>query len=109
MKDYTRATKIALQLQQPRRLMTCLETMLIEENENISESYNFDSKFVSLFHSLSDDEQCQLIKFCRDWNTNAKHSSMAQRVISVVLHSLSPDAVKQIKEVCFIFLNLIYN
>lgn len=80
--------------------MNTLETVLTEENSSSNASEN--SIFDEVLQTLSKEEQIQLIKFCRDWNTNAKHSAMAQHVLNVFFRILPPSSIKQLQEV-FLF------
>ena len=105
--DYERAIHLALGLNQPRKLMNCLEIFLGAENARFAETSNvMNTTFAQVLKSISPNERLQLIQYCRDWNTNAKHASLAHRILNIFLRICPPSEIKQMNEVFSLALHL---
>ncbi|KAI9277654.1 WD40-repeat-containing domain protein [Sporodiniella umbellata] len=94
-KDYLNAILLALSLEQPYRLLTLFREVhgsRPEGDKSITGSENIDA----ILGQLSTDHIEKLLKYVRDWNTNAKHSDIAQTVLNAVLISHSAEEIVEI-------------
>lgn len=99
-KDYSRAIFLAFSLEQPFKLLNIFETMMNTEND-------LKSILVVILEKFTDQQLQMLIKYIRDWNTSAKFSNVAERVLAIIFTIFSPqklESIPQIKEVLYYIL-----
>jgi U3 small nucleolar RNA-associated protein 13 len=93
MKDYSTALRIAFKLDKPFRILQVFEQVLDEESE---------ARFCSVIAEFTPDLVEKLVMYIRDWNTNAKHSLIAQKALGEILRLYSAESLSKmprIKEV----------
>lgn len=104
-KDYLNAILLALSLGQPFRLLGLFREVYENRPENdtsITGSENVDK----ILAEMALDNLEKLLGYVRDWNTNAKHSDIAQTVLHAILSSHSPEnlaemtTAKEVKCTC---------
>ncbi|KAJ3215849.1 Transducin (beta)-like 3 [Dinochytrium kinnereticum] len=99
-KDFKNAFLLAIELDQPFRLLGLLKDLRRSPQHLDSET---GSKVVDNIIKSFDMEQTEkLLLYVRDWNTNTKHSSVAQTVLNLILRSHPPAELlklPRIKEV----------
>lgn len=94
--NWREAIVLALQLDQPGRLLHLFKTVI--ENEDFDRSSNTGNKEVDqVIASLSDTQLYTLLLRCRDWNTNARTAIVAQRILRAVTASFSMDRLANLK------------
>lgn len=88
--NYREAITLALALNHPARLLSLLQNVI---NTSPSEAGSISGlKAVDeVLASLADEQILSLLMRVRDWNTNARTSPVAQRVLGVVVRSYSAD------------------
>ena len=88
--NYREAITLALALNHPARLLSLLQGVL---NTNPPEEGSITGlKAVDdVLSSLSDEQLLSLLSRLRDWNTNARTSAVAQKVLNVVVKSYSAE------------------
>ncbi|CAG8456086.1 278_t:CDS:10 [Diversispora eburnea] len=91
-KDYKNAIIFAISLNQPFRLLKLFTEILENRPEG---SKNIDDTITS----LSKENLEQILKYIRDWNTNAKHSRTAQTVLNVILKNYSSQDLLEISDI----------
>eukprot|EP00124_Ichthyophonus_hoferi_P004237 Ihof_evm1s443 gene=Ihof_evmTU1s443 len=85
-KQYAKAMALALRLGQPRRVRTLAQELLQGGSEG-------EAAFATVIKGLQMEQLGQLLGYVRDWNTNAKHSLVAQAVLACVLHTFLPAQI----------------
>ncbi|CAI4035136.1 hypothetical protein SMKI_12G2760 [Saccharomyces mikatae IFO 1815] len=88
--DWTNAFLLAMTLDHPMRLFNVLKKALGESRlrQDIKEgesSVVFNEELDHAISTLNDEQLMLLMKRCRDWNTNAKTHTIAQRTIRCIL------------------------
>ncbi|KAI8354162.1 WD40-repeat-containing domain protein [Blakeslea trispora] len=94
-KDYLNAILLALSLEQPFRLLGLFREVheaRPEGNKSITGSESIDT----ILAELSLENIAKLLGYARDWNTNAKHSDVAQVVIYAILSSRTSEELVEI-------------
>lgn len=92
LRDYKRAIELALSLSQPGRLFSLFKDVASEnQSSSISGSVSVDEVIKTLVSS----DLVKLLRYLRDWNTNGKTSSVAQRVLFAIFKLHTPDAIIQ--------------
>lgn len=94
-KDYLNAILLALSLEQPYRLLHLFKEVSEsrpEGDQSITGSENVDK----ILAELSIENIEKVLKYIRDWNTNAKHSDVAQTVLNAILMSRSAEEIVEI-------------
>lgn len=88
--NYREAITLALALNHPARLLSLLQGVI---NTNPPEEGSITGlKAVDeVLSSLSDEQLLSLLSRVRDWNTNARTSTVAQRILNVVVKSYSAE------------------
>ena len=87
MHDYRRAVELALGMQQPGRLLTLfgdLRSVALEQglqDTSVTGNHALDD----VLRTLPSPDLSLLLRYVRDWNTNAKTSGVAQSVLYAVL------------------------
>lgn len=88
--DWTNAFLLAMTLDHPMRLFNVLKRALGESRsrQDIEEGESqviFNEELDEAISTLNDEQLTLLMKRCRDWNTNAKTHTIAQRTIRCIL------------------------
>ena len=93
-KDYLNAILLALSLEQPYRLLTLFKTVMEEnkEEDTITGSHAVDT----ILAELGKENLEKLLGYIRDWNTNAKHSHVAQTILNCILSSHSSEEIVEL-------------
>lgn len=94
-KDYLNAILLALSLEQPFRLLGLFRQVFEsrpEHDESITGSENVDR----ILAEMSKENLEKLLGYIRDWNTNAKHSDIAQTVLHAILSSHTSEELVEI-------------
>jgi U3 small nucleolar RNA-associated protein 13 len=79
-------------LEKPARILQILETIITES----------DSQLRPIVADFTYDQVEKCLLYIRDWNTNAKHSLVAQRALNEILSQFSAESLgklPRIKEV----------
>ncbi|RHZ70856.1 hypothetical protein Glove_265g18 [Diversispora epigaea] len=97
-KDYKNAIIFAISLNQPFRLLK-LFTEILENRPEGDTSITGSKKIDDIITSLSKENLEQMLKYIRDWNTNAKHSRTAQTVLNVILKNYSSQDLLEISDI----------
>jgi U3 small nucleolar RNA-associated protein 13 len=96
LKDYKRAIQLALAMAQPGRLLNLFNRVYeSRDGKSITGSIDVDT----VLHTLSAKDLVRLLKFVRDWNTKAKTSGVAQRILETVVRYKSPNDLVRLFEV----------
>lgn len=94
-KDYQNAILLAMSLEQPFRLLQLFRDVMearADDNESITGSADVD-KVIS---EMTPEHLEKLLGYIRDWNTNAKHSHVAQTVLHAILSLHSPEQLVEL-------------
>ncbi|PPQ79398.1 hypothetical protein CVT25_002668 [Psilocybe cyanescens] len=96
LRDYKRAIQLALAMSQPGRLLGLFKDVAAsQEGELESTSLTGSASVDEVIRTLSGSELAKLLRYVRDWNTNAKTSAVAQRVLFTIVKLQSADNVIQ--------------
>jgi len=82
-KDYRNAIILSMELDQPYRLMKLFSEVLYQKKD--PESILGLEAVDDVIFNLSNEQLEKLLLYVRDWNTNSKHSSVAQAVLNAIL------------------------
>lgn len=89
-KNWRDAIALALQLDQPARLLSLFKTVV--ESENFQKgSWTGNAEVDEVIASLADEQIFKLLLRVRDWNTNARNFVVAQRVLRAVVEACGID------------------
>jgi len=91
LSDYRKAIHLALTMEQPGRLLNLfrdIQSVHADDNSIIGLS-----SVDEVIRTLGGSELATLLRYVRDWNTNAKTSGVAQRVLYAVVKLKSAEAV----------------
>ncbi|OQR79259.1 transducin beta protein 3-like [Tropilaelaps mercedesae] len=95
-RQWSKALKLALNLEHPQRTLNIIKAILYDDDSA--------EKFHKTLTSLEEFQESTLIRFCVEWNTNAKHCYVAQRVCRELLSSAKAGVLlakfKGLKENC---------
>ncbi|KAI8394307.1 WD40-repeat-containing domain protein [Radiomyces spectabilis] len=94
-KDYLNAILLALSLNQPFRLLKIFREVMESRPEGDS-SITGSSQVDSIVGEMTQEQIEKLLGYIRDWNTNAKHSDIAQSVLYALLSSHSAEELVEI-------------
>lgn len=83
--DWTNAFLLALTLDHPMRLFNVLRQSAVKADDDTSSTFN--KEIDEVISTLSHEQLLLLVKRSRDWNTNARTHSVAQKVIKCILLS----------------------
>ncbi len=111
---------LALELDQPRRLLHVVEEALADDSErtasssssasgsgsgvgltgdNAADSMSAPSPAVhALLLALTDAQLGRLLRHCRDWNTHGRHALVAHRLLAALFRTRRPAALKRLPE-----------
>lgn len=90
-KDYKNAMLMAMSLQQPFRLFSIFDDILESPNPSNPEREHRTKIIFEIFKSFTSDQVSTLLSYIKDWNTNAKHCSIAQSLLHLLFQSFSPS------------------
>ena len=88
MHDYRRAIELALAMQQPGRLLVLfkgIRSAALEQGLQSDTSVSGNHALDEVLRTLSSADLSLLVRYIRDWNTNAKTSGVAQSVLYAIL------------------------
>ena len=94
--SFREAITLALQLNHPARLLALLQSVVDRQPPEEGSLSGLIAVDEVLAH-LSDDQLLLLLSRVRDWNTNARHAVVAQRVLAVVVRSYSAKRLAEVK------------
>lgn len=88
LKDYRRAIQLALAMSQPGRLLSLFTAI---SASHVSGTFTGSAEVDQIIKTLSGIDLVRLLRFVRDWNSNARTSPVAQTVLHAVLRLKTPD------------------
>ncbi|KAI9303461.1 WD40-repeat-containing domain protein [Cunninghamella echinulata] len=95
-KDYLNAILLAMSLNQPFRLLKLFNDVMESRAENDQESIIGLPEVDQTIAELPSEHINKLLGYIRDWNTNAKHSNVAQTVLYAILSSHNPENIVEL-------------
>ncbi|KAF2098614.1 WD40 repeat-like protein [Rhizodiscina lignyota] len=97
-KDYRAAITLALQLDQPGRLLSLFTAVGDgQEGEKDIDSYTGKKEVDDVLASLADEQIYRLLLRIRDWNTNARTADVAQRILHTLIRRYRADKLASIR------------
>ena len=94
--DYKRAIQLALSMSQPGRLLSLFRDVISSPPGNADQpSIIGDPSVDEVIRTLGGSDLAKLLRFVRDWNTNAKTSAVAQKVLFTIVKLHSADEIIQ--------------
>ncbi|CAI5720484.1 unnamed protein product [Hyaloperonospora brassicae] len=101
------AVQLAFELNHPNRMLQILRDLLegprhkdqaVLPSGKPMDPDNFSPEdiFAPVVHSLEDEQLATLMEWLRDWNTNARNTSVCQVLISTILRELPPSRLKSV-------------
>lgn len=96
MHDYRRAIELALAMQQPGRLLALfvdVRSVALEQGLQSDTSVSGNHALDEVLRTLPSPDLSLLVRYIRDWNTNAKTSGVAQSVLYAVLKLRPPEDI----------------
>ncbi|CAH0477034.1 unnamed protein product [Peronospora belbahrii] len=101
------ALQLAFELNHPNRMLQILRDLLegprhkdqpVLPGDKPIDPDNFSPEdiFAPVVHSLEDEKLTTLMEWLRDWNTNARNSSVCQVLLSTILRELPPSRLKSL-------------
>lgn len=95
--DWSNAFLLALTLDHPMRLFNVLRQSLIRDSASDGDnSVVFNKELDELISKLTHEQLSLLFKRCRDWNTNARTHTVAQRTIKCILEKQNITELSEI-------------
>ncbi len=92
-KDYKSAIILALELDQPYRILTILNQLLQnKEDESVTGSRQVDE----YFKNLGQKELERFLNYLRDWNTHSKHVFVAQTILYLIVRNTKPQDIQKL-------------
>ena len=94
--NYREAIALALQMDQPGRLLTLFKSVVegeAAEHDTLSGSHAVDD----VLAHLSDEQLATLLLRIRDWNTNARTAHVAQRILWAIVKSYPATRLARLK------------
>ncbi|KAF9650547.1 WD40 repeat-like protein [Thelephora ganbajun] len=98
LRDYRNAILLALAMQQPGRLLSLFKSVrggLDIEGLNWSKSFTGSSAVDEVIRAMSAEDTITLIKYVRDWNSNAKTSEIAQEILYAIVKLRSAEEIME--------------
>ena len=89
--DYKRAIQLALAMSQPGRLLSLFKEVSSSAEEDEDPSLTGSPAVDEVIRTLAGAELAKLLRFVRDWNTNAKTAAVAQQVLFAVMKLRSAE------------------
>ncbi|KAF9785694.1 WD40 repeat-like protein [Thelephora terrestris] len=96
LRDYRNAILLALAMQQPGRLLSLFKSVrggLDVEGLNRFKSFTGSPAVDEVIRTMSAEDLITLIKFVRDWNSNAKTSGVAQEILYAIVKLRSAEEI----------------
>ncbi|KAF1980894.1 WD40 repeat-like protein [Aulographum hederae CBS 113979] len=84
--NYREAIVLALQLDRPARLLGLLKNV-VEGEERDDDAISGKPDVDEALKTLSDEQLWKLLRWCREWNGNARTAGVAQRVLSILVRT----------------------
>lgn len=94
LNDYRRAIQLALSMDQPGRILSMFRSLEISRDSK-QESNTWSPEVDKVIQSLGGSDLAKLIRYVRDWNTNAKSSAIAQTVLFAIFKSRPANNIIQ--------------
>jgi U3 small nucleolar RNA-associated protein 13 len=82
LNDYRRAIQLALSMEQPGRLLSLFGDVQSKHSED---SVSGQASVDEVLRTLSSSDLAKLLRFVRDWNSNAKTSMVAQGIFYAII------------------------
>jgi len=98
LRDYRNAILLALAMQQPGRLLSLFKSVrggLDIEGLRQSKSFTGSPAVDEVIRTMSAEDLITLIKFVRDWNSNAKTSEIAQEILYAIVKLRSAEEIME--------------
>jgi len=89
LQDYKRAIQLALAMSQPGRLFSLFKEVSGHEQTALTGNASVDE----VIETLGGSDLAKLLRYVRDWNTNAKTAGVAQGVLFAVTKMRSAEEV----------------
>lgn len=96
LKDYRRVIQLALAMSQPGRLLNLFTTVLAQKAPG---TYTGSKEVDEVIRTLSALDLTRLLGHVRNWNANARTSSVAQSILHAILRLKSPEDIIKAFEV----------
>ena len=94
--DYKKAIQLALSMSQPGRLLSLFKDVISSPpNDDDEPSIIGNPSVDEVIRTLGGSDLAKLLRFVRDWNTNAKTSTVAQKVLLTIVKLRSADEIIQ--------------
>ena len=94
--DYKKAIQLALSMSQPGRLHSLFKDVISSSSKDDDQpSIIGDPSVDEVIRTLGGSDLAKLLRFVRDWNTNAKTSTVAQKVLLTIVKLRSADEIIQ--------------
>ncbi|ETK71502.1 hypothetical protein L917_20963 [Phytophthora nicotianae] len=102
------AVQLAFELNHPNRMLQILRDLLegprhkdqpvLPGNKPIDpDNFSPEDIFAPVVQSLEDEQLTTLMEWLRDWNTNARNTSVCQVLVSTILRELPPSRLKSLE------------
>ncbi|PPQ72265.1 hypothetical protein CVT24_004682 [Panaeolus cyanescens] len=96
LNDYKRAIELALAMSQPGRLLRLFKMIASADCEGYSaEAFTGNEAVDDVIKKLTGADIAKLLRFVRDWNTNAKTAGVAQQVLFAIVKLRPVDNIVQ--------------
>lgn len=100
IKDYSNAILLALNLDQPRRLLHLFTTVRLSASSELLPSITGSVDVDQVIQSLQGKDLRKLLEYVKDWNTVGRTSEVAQAVLNAILKFHSAESIlKTLEEV----------
>ncbi len=96
MRDYRKALELALTMNQPGRLFSLFKE--IQSSSEETECFTGNILVDEVIRTLATPDLARLLSFVRNWNSNAKTSDVAQRVLYATVKLRSVDDILRVFE-----------
>ena len=93
--DYKKAIQLALSMSQPGRLFSLFKDVISSPEDPDRPSITGDSSVDEVIRTLEGSDLAKLLRYVRDWNTNAKTSTVAQKVLLTIVKLRSAEEIIQ--------------
>ena len=93
--DYKKAIQLALSMSQPGRLLSLFKDVISSPKDDQQPSIIGNPSVDEVIRTLGGSDLAKLLRFVRDWNTNAKTSNVAQKVLLTIVKLRSADEIIQ--------------
>ena len=93
--DYKKAIQLALSMSQPGRLLSLFRDVVSSPKDADQLSIIGNPSVDEVIRTLGGSDLAKLLRYVRDWNTNAKTSTVAQKVLLTIVKLRSADEIIQ--------------